>query len=153
MPLPAAPLLVALATAARVGSRVAIRAGTKLYRGTAKAVKSPKRFSKVKYLRAKALGATAVSETKKHAKFYKRQLLPGGTEPNKAFSKQGFKRLIKRPTFGETRPLFDKRKYGMTGMDNIWTKVNTKGKKTRSKLTRAGIYGGYIGAYKAFGDD
>jgi len=144
MPLPAAALLAALGTAARIGGRAVIRSGTKLYRGTAKAVKSPKRFSKIKYLRAKALGETAVSETKRHAKFYKKVVSPHGSQ---------FKHLIKRPTFGETRPLFNKNKYGMTGMDDIWTKVNTKGKKTRSKLTRAGIYGGYIGAYKLFGDD
>ena len=152
MPLPAAPLLVALATAARVGSKVAIRAGTKLYRGTAKAVKSPKRFSKVKYLRAKALGTTAVSETKKHAKFYKTQLLPGGTEPNKAFSKKGFKRLIKRPTFGETRPRFSSEFAKLGNFKNQYIKVNTKGKKTRSNLARAGIYGG-IGASSLFGDN
>ena len=144
MPLPAAALLGALATAARVGGRAALRGGTKLFRGTAKAVKNPKKFSKVKYLQAKIIGKTAVSETKRHANFYKKVVSPHGSQ---------FKHLIKRPTFGETRPLFDKRKYGMTGMDDLWYKVNTKGKKTRSKLTRAGIYSGYIGAYKAFGDD
>jgi len=144
MPLPAAALLAALGTAARVGSRVALRTGAKLYRGTAKIVKNPKKFSKRSYLMAKGSADTAISETKRHAKFYKKVVSPHGSQ---------FKHLIKRPTFGETRPLFNKNKYGMTGMDDIWTKVNTKGKKTRSKLTRAGIYGGYIGAYKLFGDD
>ena len=41
MPLPAAPLLVALATAARIGGRAALAySGVKLFRGTPKKVKN-----------------------------------------------------------------------------------------------------------------
>jgi len=143
MPLPAAALLGALATAARVGGRAAIRGGTKLFRGTAKVVKNPKKFSKRSFLMAKGQVNTAVSETKRHANFYKKVVSPHGSQ---------FKHLIKRPTFGETRPRFSS-EFANLGIKNEYIKMNTKGKRTRSKLAKAGIYGGYIGAYKLFGDD
>ena len=142
MPLPAV-LWGALTTAARIGSRVALRGGAKLYRGTAKIVKNPKKFSKRSYLMAKGSADTAISETKRHAKFYKKVVSPHGSQ---------FKHLIKRPTFGETRPRFSSEFAKLGNFKNQYIKVNTKGKKTRSNLARAGIYGG-IGASSLFGDN
>ena len=153
MPLPAAPLLVALATAARVGSRVALRTGAKLYRGTPKVVKSGKRV----------IQRDIVKPTKRHLKFYKNQLLPGGTEPNKAFSKKSFKRLIKRPTMGQTewqppitkfkhKPLglYNKKSKWTTGFYDTHSTVKKRTKKARNRLMFAG---GYIGLKTIYGDD
>ena len=145
MPLPAAPLLVALATAARVGSRVALRTGAKLYRGTPKKVPTNKktfsmsggRLRKNKYFtkrtnvakipimkrslkRASADIQNIGSEIKRHGSFYKKAIGPEGTY---------FSRLVTRPTFGGK---------------------NIKGTKFRKK---AALYGGYYGAYKLFGED
>jgi len=95
MPLPAAALLAALGTAARVGGRIALRKGAKLYRGKARVITSGR---KRVVTGGRVIQRDIIKPTKRHLKFYKNQLLPGGTKPNQAFTKKGFKRLIKRPT-------------------------------------------------------
>ena len=145
MPLPAAALLGALATAARVGGRIALAGGTKLFRGTARKVPTSKRtylmsggrLRKNKFFtrrtnvakipimqrslkRAGADIKNIGSEIKRHGSFYKKAIGPEGTY---------FSRLVTRPTFGGK---------------------NIKGAKFRKK---AALYGGYYGAYKLFGED
>ena len=145
MPLPAAALLGALATAARVGGRIALAGGTKLFRGTPRKVPTSKktylmsggRLRKNKFFtkrtnvakipimkrslkRASADIKNIGSEIKRHGSFYKKAIGPEGTY---------FSRLVTRPTFGGK---------------------NIKGAKFRKK---AALYGGYYGAYKLFGDD
>ena len=150
MPLPAAALLAALGTAARVGGRIALAGGTKLFRGTARKVPTSKRtylmpggrlrknkfygsynVKKPPYKKTlptikrslKRAGADIKnigSEIKRHGSFYKKAIGPEGTY---------FSRLVTRPTFGGK---------------------NIKGAKFRKK---AALYGGYYGAYKLFGDD
>ncbi len=150
MPLPAAALLAALGTAARVGGRIALAGSTKLFRGAARKVPTSKRtylmsggrLRKNKFARSvnvtkppykktlptlqrslKRAGADIKnigSEIKRHGSFYKKAIGPEGTY---------FSRLVTRPTFGGK---------------------NIKGAKFRKK---AALYGGYYGAYKLFGDD
>ena len=145
MPLPAAALLAALGTAARLGGRIALRGGTKLFRGTARKVPTSKRtylmsggrlrknklftrrtnVAKIPIMQRslKRAGADIKnigSEIKRHGSFYKKAIGPQGTY---------FSRLVTRPTFGGK---------------------NIKGAKFRKK---AALYGGYYGAYKLFGDD
>ena len=145
MPLPAAALLGALATAARVGGRIALAGGTKLFRWTPRKVPTSKktylmsggRLRKNKFFtkrtnvakipimqrslkRAGADIKNIGSEIKRHGSFYKKAIGPEGTY---------FSRLVTRPTFGGK---------------------NIKGTKFRKK---AALYGGYYGAYKLFGDD
>ena len=145
MPLPAAALLAALGTAARLGGRIALRTGAKLFRGTARKVPASKRtylmsggklrknklfarrtnVAKIPTIKRslKRAGADIKnigSEIKRHGSFYKKAIGPEGTY---------FSRLVTRPTFGGK---------------------NIKGAKFRKK---AALYGGYYGAYKLFGDD
>mgnify|MGYP000346677405 CR=1 FL=1 len=160
MPLPAAALLAALGTAARVGGRIALRKTTKLIRGTPKVVK---RGNKRIVSGGRVIQRDIVKPVKRHLKFYKSQLLPGGTEPNKAFSKKGFKRLIKRPTMGQTtwQPpitkfkhhslgLYNKKSKWTTGFNNTNRIVKQRTKKARNRL----MYGGGFVALKTiYGDD
>ena len=160
MPLPAAALLGALATAARVGGRIALRKTTKLIRGTPKVVK---RGNKRIVSGGRVIQRDIVKPVKRHLKFYKNQLLPGGTEPNKAFSKKGFKRLIKRPTMGQTewQPpitkfkhkriwLYTHRNKWNTGFYDTNRIVKQRTKKARNRLMYGG---GFIALKTLYGDD
>ena len=73
-------------------------------------------------------------QTKRHLKFYSKVISPQGTQ---------FKNLITRPTFGQKRLFHPGAKPGSKYAGEYVTKT-TKGMKTRSKLLKGGIYGGYI---------
>ena len=73
-------------------------------------------------------------QTKRHLKFYSKVISPQGTQ---------FKNLITRPTFGQKRLFHPGAKPGSKYAGEYFTKT-TKGMKTRSKLLKGGIYGGYI---------
>jgi len=156
MPLPAAALLAALGTAARVGGRIALRKGAKLYRGKARVITSGR---KRVVTGGRVIQRDIIKPTKRHLKFYKNQLLPGGTKPNQAFTKKGFKRLIKRPTMGQTkwqRPI-TKFTHGSLGR-NKWDTgfydtnriVKQRTKKARNRLMYGG---GFIALKTLYGDD
>ena len=72
--------------------------------------------------------------TQRHLKFYKKVISPQGTQ---------FKNLITRPTFGQKQLFHPGAKPGSKYAGEYFTKT-TKGMKTRSKLLKGGIYGGYI---------
>ena len=157
MPLPAV-LWGALATAARVGGRLALRSGTKLYRGTAKVVKNPKRFSKIKYLKAKALGETAAKEVKRTSAFTSKIAAPHIKDPlggNKIKGKS-FHHLFNRPQFGKTNFMEHYKKYpGAVTMkrESAYNLLNKR--KTRSKnYKKLGIRAGYVAGMGYYlGDD
>ena len=73
-------------------------------------------------------------ETKRHLKFYSKVISPQGTQ---------FKNLITRPTFGQRKLFLPGAKQGSKFAGTYVTRT-TKGMKTRSKLLKGGIYGGYI---------
>ena len=72
--------------------------------------------------------------SKKHLKFYSKIISPEGKQ---------FRYLVKRPTFGQKRLFHPGAKPGSKYAGEYVTKT-TKGMKTRSKLLKGGIYGGYI---------
>ena len=155
MPLPAAALLGALATAARVGGRIALAGGTKLFRGAARKVPTSKRtylMSGGKYRFERIRTSTKIRKNKFARRtnvakipIMQRSLKRAGADIKnigseikrhgsfykKAIGPEGtyFSRLVTRPTFGGK---------------------NIKGAKFRKK---AALYGGYYGAYKLFGED
>lgn len=158
MPLPAAPLLVALATAARVGSRVALRTGAKLYRGTAKIVKNPKKFSKRSYLMAKGQSEKIGKEIKRTSVFTSKIAAPHISDPlggNKIKGKS-FHHIFNRPQFGKTNFMEHYKKYpGAVTMkrESAYNLLNKR--KTRSKnYKKLGIRAGYVAGMGYYlGDD
>ena len=158
MPLPAAALLAALGTAARIGSKVAIRTGTKLYRGTAKVVKNPKKFSKRSYLMAKGQTNKLGKEVKRTSIFTSNIVKPHIKDPlggNKIKGKS-FHHIFNRPQFGKTNFMENYKRYpGATTMKRELAYNLLNKRKTRSKnYKKLGIRAGYVAGMGYYlGDD
>jgi len=138
-----AGLRVAMRLAKFAGKKL-IRKGRKGYKLSRGLVKSPRvrtayatattSIAKRNLYSIKRGVSSAASGAKRHLKFYSKVISPQGTQ---------FKNLITRPTFGQKRLFHPGAKPGSKYAGEYFTKT-TKGMKTRSKLLKGGIYGGYI---------
>jgi len=155
MPLPAV-LWGALTTAARIGSRVALRGGSKIYKGTARIVKNPKKFSKTGYLKAKAQVTALGKDVKRNTIFQSTIIAPHLKNPLKGNKVEGksFHHLITRPTFGKQNIIEKMKTHPGATMMKREKALNllNKRKKNRRNYIRGGIYTG-IGASSLFGDN
>ena len=134
---------LAMGIAKHVGKKL-VKKGTRGYKLSNRLVKSKKArtlFVKSTVRKtgtaldyASKQASTIGKQTKRHLKFYSKVISPQGTQ---------FKNLITRPTFGQKRLFHPGAKPGSKYAGEYFTKT-TKGMKTRSKLLKGGIYGGYI---------
>tara|TARA_Y100000034_G_scaffold93449_1_gene113108 strand:+ start:42 stop:500 length:459 start_codon:yes stop_codon:yes gene_type:complete len=134
---------LAMAIAKHAGKKL-IKKGTGGYKLSKSLVKSKRRrtlFAKATVRKtgtaldyASKQASIIGKQTKRHLKFYKKVISPEGTQ---------FKNLITRPTFGQ-RKLFSPGAIPGSKFAGTYVTKTTKGMKTRSKLLKGGLYGGYI---------
>ena len=183
MPLPAAALLAALGTAARLGGRIALRTGAKLFRGTARKVPASKRTylmsggklrkNKLFARRTNVAKIPTIKRSLKRAGMQMKRLGPEIKRTALFTSKiagphiknplggnkikgKSFHHIFNRPQFGKTNFIENYKRYpGATTMkrESAYNLLNKR--KTRSKIyKKLGIRAGYVAGMGYYlGDD